>query len=69
MAQPEFLSEEEELEWHESVLKEIAKVEYKRIVRQIARGRKPDMIDRILLRLAGRGVGKPTKKLKSAKAG
>ena len=70
MEQPEFLSEEEELEWHEKVLREVAKAEYRRIAERIARGRKPDIIDRILLRMARSGVlVRKTKRLKSAGRG
>ena len=67
MDEPEFLSEEEELEWHENAIREIAKAEYKRIVQRTARGDKPDVIDRILLRMSGYGVGKPTKRPKSTR--
>ena len=48
----EFLSEEEEMEWHERILKRIAIEESKRIIHLMASGYKPDIIDKILLRMA-----------------
>jgi flagellar basal body-associated protein FliL len=61
--EPESLSEEEEFEWHERLLKRIAMEESKHILQRMAEGYKPDIMDRILLRMAQ----KERKSLKSTK--
>ena len=61
----EFLSEEEEFEWHESMLRSFAVEESKRIIQRIAKGYKPDTVDLILLRIAK----KERRRLKNTKKG
>ncbi len=54
----EFLSEEEEVAWYEKRLQEVAQGECSRIIKRMALGYRPDVVDRILLRMARRkGVG------------
>ena len=50
--QTEFASEEEEIKWHEERIRTFAVKEYDRILKAIASGHTPDIIDRILLRMA-----------------
>ena len=64
--EPEFFSEEEEIEWHERMLKRVAAEESRRIIRSMAQGYRPDIIDRILLRLA-RNPQKARKQRRSMK--
>lgn len=59
---------EEEAQVHEKALSDLANREYKRILKAIASGHTPDIIDRILLRMARKGrVGTPSKKRKRAR--
>jgi hypothetical protein len=61
----EFPCEEEEFEWHERMLKRVAMEESRRIIQRMAKGYRPDIVDRILLRMAK----KERKLLKSTKKG
>ncbi len=64
----EYPGEEEALSAYEKGLTEFANGEYGRILKAIAGGHTPDIVDRILLRMARKSrVGKQSKKRRRAR--
>lgn len=62
METPEFFSEEEELAHTEKILTKIANQEYNGVLKAIKSGHTPDIIDRILLRMARKERARKCKK-------